>query len=141
MNQFKIPILSDAEPPITNEPLGVDPGVIRVSLEVNYCPNCPKDDCQKKECDCKDCYGDDCKCGQGSCYALNPTTNLIDDHRSSVGDRRSQPCSPIGAAEDKFGEDKCCIPCKCEKKEEVEPTCCQRWFPQITLFFTKYCYK
>lgn len=119
MNQFKIPILSDAEPPITNEPLGVDPGVIRVSLEVNYCPNCPKDDCQKKECECKDCYGDDCKCGQGSCYALNPTTNLIDDHRSS----------------DKFGEDKCCIPCKCEKKEEVEPTCCQRWFPQITLFF------
>jgi len=97
MNQFKIPILSDAEPPITNEPLGVDPGVIRVSLEVNYCPNCQKDDCQKKECECKDCYGDDCKCG----------------------------------------EDKCCIPCKCEKKEEVEPTCCQRWFPQITLFFKK----
>jgi len=24
-----------------------------------------------------------------------------------------------------------------EKKEEVEPTCCQRWFPQITLFFKK----
>ena len=124
MNQFKIPILSegfseprsgiekprsfidvterssvkstndDAEPPITNEPLGVDPGVVKVSLEVNCCP---KDDCQKKECECKDCYGDDCKCG----------------------------------------EDKCCIPCKCEKKEEVEPTCCQRWFPQITLFFKK----
>lgn len=94
MNQFKIPILSDAEPPITNEPISVDPGVIRVSLEVNYCPNCQKDDCQKKECECKDCYGDDCKCG----------------------------------------EDKCCIPCKCEKKEEVEPTCFQLWFPKITLF-------
>ena len=72
MNQFKIPSLSDAEPPITNEPISVDPGVIRVSLEVNYCPNCQKDDCQKdncqkddcqkKECECKDCYGDDCKC-------------------------------------------------------------------------------
>ena len=91
MNQFKIPILSDAEPPITNEPLGVDPGVIRVSLEVNCCL---KDDCLKNECECKDCYGDDCKCG----------------------------------------EYKCCIPCKCEKKEEVAHTCFQIWFPT---FFKK----
>ena len=51
----------------------------------------------------------------------SPTTNLVDDlwsetpnwglklehlrcSESSVGDRRSQPCSPIGAAEDKFGQ-------------------------------------
>ena len=41
--------------------------------------------------------------GQG---LKSPTTNLVDDllpERKSVGDRRSQPCSPIGAAEDKFG--------------------------------------
>ena len=84
----KIPILSDAEPPITEEPHCVDPGVIRVSLEVNCCP---KDDCLKKGCECKDCYGDDCKCG----------------------------------------ENKCCSPIICQKKEEIEPTCCQIWFPKI----------
>ena len=41
--------------------------------------------------------------GQG---LKSPTTNLVDDllpERKSVGDRRSQPCSPIGAAEEKFG--------------------------------------
>ena len=38
--------------------------------------------------------------GQG---LKSPTTNLVDDPRSSVGDRRSQPSSPYGAAEDKFG--------------------------------------
>ena len=41
--------------------------------------------------------------GQG---LKSPTTNLVDDllpERKSVGDRRSQPCSPIGAAEETFG--------------------------------------
>jgi len=47
------------------------------------------------------------------------TTNLVGDLRSPVMDRRSQPCSPIGAAEDKFDKPffahkniKACIDCK-----------------------------
>ena len=45
--------------------------------------------------------------GQG---LKSPTTNLVDDllpECKSVGDRRSQPCSPIGAAEENFGQGSC----------------------------------
>ena len=70
----KIPILSDAEPPIMEEPQHTvhpttDSGVVKVSLDVNCCV-CPKPDCpSEKECECKDCYGDDCMCGQDKCCA------------------------------------------------------------------------
>ena len=59
----KKPILSDAEPAITEEPVApeksVDNGTIKVSLEVICCP-CPK--AEECDCKCKDCNNDDCKC-------------------------------------------------------------------------------
>lgn len=65
-----VPILSDADPPITYEPSAptaaapstADNGVIKVSLEVICCP-CPQDDCAKPGCDCDKCD----KCDQGCC--------------------------------------------------------------------------
>ena len=69
-----VPILSDADPPITYEPSApaapstADNGVIKVSLEVICCP-CPKDDCAKPGCEYDKC---DQGCiahpeGQGCC--------------------------------------------------------------------------
>ena len=106
-----VPILSDADPPITYEPSAPtapstgDNGVIKVSLEVICCP-CPKDDCAKPGCDCD-------KCDQG-CFAY-----------------KSGCAHPVGQG--------CCAN-KCEKcgarapEEEATPNFCRRWFPYLSHF-------
>lgn len=68
---FKTPILSDAEPPIMEEPTSpsqtVEPAVLKVSLEVFCCP-CPKekrDECENKDCDCTCAHKEnDCTCAR-----------------------------------------------------------------------------
>lgn len=64
-----VPILSDADPPITYEPsapAAPDNSVIKVSLEVICCP-CPRDDCTKPDCK-RDGSGDQCcECDKGCC--------------------------------------------------------------------------
>lgn len=68
MDTIKIPILSDAEPPIMEEPQNpgpsVEPASIKIALEVFCCP-CPKEESKScdgecKKCTCKDCDGNDC---------------------------------------------------------------------------------
>lgn len=105
-----VPILSDADPPITYEPSAptsaapstADNGVIKVSLEVICCP-CPQDDCAKPGCECD-------KCDQG-CFA----------YKSGRADQGccANKCEKCGA---------------CAPEEEATPNFCRRWFPYLSHF-------
>ena len=67
----KKPILSDAEPAVTEEPdfpqKSNDNGVIKVALEVTCCP-CPEPkECKCEECKCEECKCEECKCEECKC--------------------------------------------------------------------------
>ena len=72
----KKPILSDADPSVTEEPdfpqKSSDNGVIKVALEVTCCP-CPEPKeckCEENKCEenkCEECKCEECKCEECGC--------------------------------------------------------------------------